>query len=264
MRWFIGQHLKDLRQAFYVEESEATCRIAIDIILIQCRKYVQNKYNLAKADTAALKGALSVPNETPKKRIKRYPGSTISVEVSDQSTTNSKFLVSGHADWAMGYSSKNEDGALLVAIEAKEKSEFSSGESQLITYLAILRENRRKAGKTNIITQGFYTNGNCFGFVCIKDSGLIMQSPTWDRRAEGGLSMVFSFIVAMLETALKSTPTTTPTKPGMLQDKEIRDFDDEVWSKIYISMDKSIVPGDDGDMTDVIDMSTMTIGTRHD
>lgn len=71
------------------------------------------------------------------------------------------------------------------------------------------------------------------------------------------MSMVFSFIVAMLETALKSTPTTTPTKPGVLQDEEIHNFDDEVWSKIYKRMDESIIVDDvnDCDMKDVIDLS---------
>lgn len=71
------------------------------------------------------------------------------------------------------------------------------------------------------------------------------------------MRMVFSFIVAMLETALNSTPTATPTKPGVLQDKEIHNFDDEVWSKVYALMDESLVVGDDSDddMNDVVDLS---------
>ncbi|KAK3174086.1 hypothetical protein OEA41_001330 [Lepraria neglecta] len=256
----LRRNLNDLRDAFYEDQSEATCRIAIDIILIQCRKYLRLKY---KAETASLatpstplKGALNAPTETPKKSIKLYPESTISVEIPNRSIPNSRFLVSGRADWALGYSSKDEDGALLVAVEAKQRSEFGAGESQLIAYLAILRENRRKAGKTDIITQGFYSDGTRFGFVCIKDDGTIVQSPTWDTHAGGGLGMVFSFIVAMLETALKSTPTASPTKPGVLQDKEIHHFDDEVWSKVYKSMKESLVV-DDGDdnMDDVIDLS---------
>ena len=134
LRWFIEQHLKDLRDAFYKEESEATCRIAVDIILIQCRKYVRLKYNPAKADAAALttpstpmKGVLNVPIETPKQRIKSYPDSTISVEVPDQSIPTGKLLVSGRADWAMGYSS-DEDGALLAVVVAKRRSEWTAGE----------------------------------------------------------------------------------------------------------------------------------------
>ena len=264
MSCFVGRNLNDLRDAFYEEQSEATCHIAIDIILIQCRKYVRLKYNPAKAETATLttpstplKGVLNVPTETPKKPIKLYPESTISVEIPNRSVLNSKFLVSARADWAMGYSSKGEDGALLVAVEAKQRSGFSTAESQLITYLAILRENRRRAGKTSIITQGYYSDSTRFGFVCIRDSGAIVQSPTWDTQAEGGLGMVFSFIVAMLETALKSNPTATPTKPGVVQDKKIYNFDNEAWSKVYTSMDESMGVGDDSDddMNDVVDLS---------
>ena len=156
----------------------------------------------------------------------------------------------------MGYSSEPEDGALLVAMVAKQRSEFSTGESQLIAYLAILREYRRRAGKTNITTQGFYSDGTRFGFVCIEDDGSIRQSPTWDTQAEGGLRMVFSFIVAMLETAFRSIPTATPTTPSPLQDKEIHNFNNEVWSKIYKSMDESLAVDDSSDdMNDVFDLS---------
>ena len=202
------------------------------------------------------KGALDAPTETSKKPIKLYPESLISVEVPDLSVPNSKFLVSGRADWTMGYSSKEEDGALFVAVEAKQMSELFIGQSQLITYLAILREIRRKAGKTNTITQGFYSDGFHFGFVCIKNNGLIVQSPTCDRRHEGGLRMVFSFIVALLETALKSTPTATPPKPGMVHDQEINDYDDKVWSKVYYTAERMLVVHDSDDkMDDVVDWS---------
>jgi hypothetical protein len=154
------------------------------------------------------------------------------VEVPNRSVPNSKYLVTGQADWVMGYSCKDEDGALLVALLTKRRSDFSNEESQLIVYLAIQRENRRKAGKTNIITQGFYSDGSRFGFVCIKNDETIAQSSTLDTHASGGLTMIFSFIVAMLKTALNSTPTASPSKPSPLQDKKIHHIDDEAWSKL--------------------------------
>ena len=203
-----------------------------------------------------MKDTLNVPAEISRKPLKLYPESSISVEISDPSVPNSSFLVSGRADWAVGYGSKAEDGALLVAMEAKQRSEFSTGESQLITYLAILREHRRRAGKTNLITQGFYSDGSRFGFISIEDDGRIWQSQIWETRTRGGLKMVFSFIVAMLETAMKNTPTASPTKPGVLQDTEIHNYDDKVWAKIYRSVKESLVVGDDSDdMDDVIDLS---------
>jgi hypothetical protein len=50
--------------------------------------------------------------------------------------------------------------------------------------------------------------------------------------------MVFSFIVAMMETAMKSSPNASLTKAGPLQDKEVNCFQDEIWSKVYASMER--------------------------
>lgn len=59
----------------------------------------------------------------------------------------------------MGYKSMGDEGSLLNAMVAKQRSEFSKGEAQLTAYLAILRENRRRAKKVNYRTQGFYSDG---------------------------------------------------------------------------------------------------------
>ena len=240
-----------MREAYYGEFSEATCRISIDIILIQCRKYVRQKYGLQKPKVDTL-GVPSTPGKaivtqaaTPassqalKWLFKLYPESAISIEIVDPRSADRNFVVCGRADWALGYGSNDEDGALLVALEAKRRSEFISGESQLIAYLAILRELSRNAGKRNLITQGVYSDGTRFAFICIKHDCSVEESPTYDTQAAGGLQMVFSFIVAMLETAMKSTSTATPTKPGAQQDKEIQNLEDEAWGMVRKLMDES-------------------------
>jgi hypothetical protein len=176
----------------------------------------------------------------PMNRVKLFPEFSLSVQMRNK---KGKFLVTGRADWAMGYSNAGDEGAILVAIEAKQRSEFSKGKAQLIAYLAILRENRLRAGKTNIITQGFYSDGSQFAFICITADGSIKRSPIFEIGWEDDLKIVFNFIITMMETAMKSTPNATPTKPGQQQEKEINDFEDEVWSKVYEQMDRSIVTG---------------------
>lgn len=189
--------------------------------------------------------------------MKIYPESTISVEVPNGSVPNGKIRVSVRADWTIGSSSKDGDNALLVAIEAKKQSAFGLG------YLAVLRENRRKAGEANIVAQGFYSDGLHYEFRCIKEDGTVLRSSTFNIIDETGLKMVFSFTGAMLETAMKSTPTATPTKPGELQDKEVHSFEGEVWAKIYRRMNASILEDDDeDDMTDVIDLSQISLSKR--
>lgn len=173
----------------------------------------------------------------------------------NKSVPNGKILVTGRADWALGYDNPGDECTLLVAMEAKQRSEFSRVEAQLITYLAILRENRRRAMKTNITTQGFYSDGTRFAFVCIIADGAIEESDIFDINRTGGLKMVFSFIVTMMETAMKSTPNASPTKSGLLREKEVNQFKDGVWTKVYTLVNKSIVAYSDDDMEDAIDVS---------
>lgn len=234
-------------------------------MLIQCRKHLRNKYQSAETSHTSNANVANATNlSTPKKavdnmlasepvkRVKLFPESSLSIEMPSKLVPNCKILVTGRADWAMGYSTaRNKDkGTLLVAIEMKRRSEFSKGEAQLIAYLAILRENRLRAKKTNIITQGFYSDGTRFAFIYIAADGIIRQSTIFNTNRERDLKLVFNFIITMMETAMKSTPNATPTRPGQLQEKEVNHFEDEVWSKVYSLMDASIVMCLDEDMND--------------
>lgn len=138
------------------------------------------------------------PSGTQNKPFKLFPEATVSIEIENESGW---FLVSGRADWALGYESTGSEGALLCAIEAKKFTEFSEGELQLVAYLAILRENRKRANKMNSVTQGFYSDGIRFCFIHIAEDGTIKSSEIFNIRSEKGLKSVFSFIVSMMEPA---------------------------------------------------------------
>jgi hypothetical protein len=212
-------------------------------MLIQCWKYLRNKFQPAETievnvtDTTnpstPERAVVNMPAMEPMKRVKLFPESSLSVEMHNKLKQNGKILVTGRADWALGYSIAGDEGTLLIAIKAKQRSEFSKGEAQLITCLAILRENRRRARKTNITTQGFYSDGSRFAFICIRADGTIGQSSIFNIEFESDLQIVFNFIITMMETSMKSTPTVTPTKPGQQQEKEVNHFEDEAWMKVY-------------------------------
>jgi hypothetical protein len=234
-------------------------------MLVQCRKYLRHKYLSAETSHNIKADVPDATNPlTPKravvnmlaveliKRVKLFPEPFLSVKMRNKLVPNGRFLVTGRADWALGYNTARDEGTLLIAIEARQRSEFSKGEAQLIAYLAILRENRLRARKTNIITQGFYSDGSWFAFICITADGTIERSQIFEIDFERDLKMVFNFIVTMMETAMKSTSNASPTKPGQLREKEINHFEDEVWSKVYAQMDASIVICSDDDMEDAI------------
>lgn len=81
------------------------------------------------------------------------------------------------------------------------------------------------------VTQGIYSDGLLFGFILITEDGIVEKSSVFDL-AKKGLQMVFSFIVSrgMMETAMKSTPT---TKPSLQRDRGFNSFHNKVLSKSY-------------------------------
>lgn len=199
-----------------------------------------------------VKSTAALPCRIPNKPFMLFPEATMSVEIENES---GRFLVSGRADWALGYVSTGNEGALLSAIEAKKISDFGKGEYQLVAYLAIMRENRKRAKKINSTTQGFYSDGQRFAFVHITEDGTVKISGTFDIRLPGALKYVFSFIISMMETAMKSTLTTTPTKPGLQRVREVSNFQDEGWTKIYALIDESVCVPDYCNPDDAIDLS---------
>ena len=94
----------------------------------------------------------------------------------------------------------------------------------MIAYLAILRENRLRAKKTNITTQDFYSNSIRFAFICNTADRIIKRSLVFDTNSVSQLKLVFSFIITIIETAIKSTPNALPTKPGKQREKEVNYF----------------------------------------
>lgn len=72
-------------------------------------------------------------------------------------------------------------------MEAKRRDLFSSAEKQLLTLLAILRELRLRAGKRNVVTQGFYTDEYRYCFMATNSDGMVEISVLYDvMSAEGG------------------------------------------------------------------------------
>ncbi|KAI9786471.1 MAG: hypothetical protein M1839_006931 [Geoglossum umbratile] len=208
-------------------------------MLLQCTLLLQKKFVV---EDYRLDG--TEPPRTPSKRprkspISLFPEADISVDIKGQST--GEFIkVQGRAGWAFGYGTKRDPlGTLLAAVEAKTRSEYSKGEAQLLAYLAILREKRLRASKTNVATQGFWSDGLQYTFMSITNSGTIEQSRSYDIMTDEGLKTIFNFIISILETAMKSAPNATPTKPGQKRDREIRDLHDEVWDHVYVLYDKA-------------------------
>jgi hypothetical protein len=165
--------------------------------------------------------------------IKVFPEMALSVQVK---RGGQKWDISGIADWAMGYGDRAalEDGAVLLAVEAKRSELIFKAEAQLLAYLATIRQLRIQANKKNVMTQGFYSDGGIYRFFCIRNNGTVMKSQLYDVSMRGKpLKSVFNFLLGMLITAAESSPNTSPTKPGQEQDKRIENFDRDVFVEVF-------------------------------
>jgi hypothetical protein len=253
----IEENLADFKRMRCRDTSEATGRLAVDLMLLACDSTLRDSYPEAftNKNPSSTSARASTPNaSTSTMAATIRPELDIGIAITDANGT--KMHVKGRVDWGYGYGNRNSSGmsTFLVAIEAKTREQFSQAEPQLLAYLAILREQRRQAGKTNCTVQGFFTDGNMYRFMSISNDGEVMASDIYFIERPGHKKTVFNFIVTILESALKSTPTVTPTKPGLQRDNEIAHYEKLVWADAYggeqyIGVDKSKVV----DMPDFFD-----------
>ena len=165
--------------------------------------------------------------------IKVFPEMALSVQVK---RGGQEWDISGIADWAIGYGDRValEDGAVLLAVEAKRSELIFKAEAQLLAYLATIRQLRIQANKKNVMTQGFYSDGGIYRFLCIRNNGTVMKSLLYDVSIRGKhLKSVFNFLLGMLITAAESSPNKSPTKPGQEQDERIENFDRDVFVEVF-------------------------------
>ena len=195
-------------------------------ILDQATKIARPSY---VAPTTPLIAPKSTSQPLP---IKVLPKMSLSVRVNKG---DREWLVSGIADWAMGYGDRTvlKDGTVLLAIKAKRREKSFNAEAQLLAYLATIRQLRIQANKKNVTTQGFFSDGENYRFMCICNNGTVMKSLSYDISLDPRqLKLVFNFLLSMLITAAESSPNTSPTKPGLEQDEEIENFNRNVFVEV--------------------------------
>lgn len=88
--------------------------------------------------------------------------------------------------------------------------------------------------KTNVVVvQGFYTDGRQYTFMSIGNDGGVHSSSALAVMNDARRKTIFNSIVRMLDTAMKSTPSASPTKPAEKWDRQLAQFETEVWGRAY-------------------------------
>ena len=231
------EKLERLARHQYLDNNEYNCRLMIDIFVLNAKVQIpessKNTISPTKQNLLSTPTVSSSPLAIQKATINMKTESDLSVTV-EHPVSSDRVCFSGRVDYTWGYSYPGDPkDYFLVAVEAKKRSQFSTAESQLLTYLAILHEKRKRAEKKNSLVQGFYSDGSRFAFLAIKDDGTIEASRIYQALNIDDRDKIFSFITTILDAAVRSSPTVTPVKDPEQRDREIEHHDKEVWQHLF-------------------------------
>jgi len=116
--------------------------------------------------------------------------------------------------------------SLLIAVEAKAKNNLDSAFSQLVVYLACLRQARIGRGRTDCSVYGITSDGYEFCFVTITHEGVVKVSRKFSI-SRGEMKTVIGSIMYILRKSLEGSPTVTQDKTNDESNVDETDDQDE-------------------------------------
>jgi hypothetical protein len=172
---------------------------------------------------------------SPPRALQIYSEVDLDVVVDDvRDASKPKTLrITGKADWAFAHGERadSSSGSIMLAVAAKS-STIGKAKYQLLTYLSTLRVLKRQHGEINATVQGFCSDGFQYCFLSVDGAGVVYNSRMYDTNVPGGLQTIYNWMVTMLETATRPSPTTTPLKPAIERDTEISQPNDKVFVRL--------------------------------
>ena len=134
----------------------------------------------------------------------------LSIEITEPSSSRRVHVV-GQADSGLGCDGREtvKEGTFLGVIEVERRQDFSMGERNLLAHLAILRELGAQQREASTMAQGFFTDGERYTFVAIRNDGTIKQSAVYGvdymlKNKQPQLKTIFNFIITILDNLRKS------------------------------------------------------------
>lgn len=183
--------------------------------------------------------------------------------------TGAPTIISGRCDVGIGYGSTTGTTisttgtttnslahpgleTILILVEAKTEATLENAFPQLLAYMGIIAAAREE--KTNSTVYGIYSDGMTYTFVRLDNNRMVSKSRPLTIVDE--LDEVFAFMVHLLSSAMESSPTCSPAKPGGKRDKDLKGFATRVEPKYFViePFEESGEAGDDL-MEDIVVLS---------
>lgn len=87
----------------------------------------------------------------------------------------------------------------------------------MFAYLGMMQSERIGSLKTNPVIQGFVTNWREYQFMSISNDAVVGMSLRLRILNERDRKTIYHWIIAMIDTAIKGTPSASPTNPGIIK-----------------------------------------------
>ncbi|KAN0072599.1 hypothetical protein V8E54_009528 [Elaphomyces granulatus] len=218
------ENLDDLSRAMYKEASEAASpgsavfalasRIAVDIMLVQCKLFLTELYpehfSTKRKKTTTCPSTSGPQCIDSGQVVKSFPELEVYLDVEHPKTKKS-IRVTGRADWGFGYGGRHvlmtENEELIVDTKYEIILSNFVDSYRFVVYHTVMS---------------------------ISTEGVIDASRQFYVHNTGDAKTIFNFVIAILESAIKSSPNVSPPKPAVLQEKEVGNYKKEVWDKIYL------------------------------
>jgi hypothetical protein len=102
--------------------------------------------------------------ESPRRDLKMFHQYDLRTAI-NHPITRERYIFTGRADWAAGHSGRGLSDSISVCVEAK-KATFSFAEQQLMVYLAICHNERKKLAKLSRLCKDLARTGNALFSRC--------------------------------------------------------------------------------------------------
>jgi len=234
----------------YNRSSEAACRVGLDLLLCECIgalvSWLHSSLVILLKHKRLQQGKVSAISPTQPTRDGQHtptPWDSVQVHCELSFThpinhipTFEDIVVGGRVDHGVGIIIKSRRKkapnrlfhSLLLCAEAKFDGRLSDALSQLIVYLASLRQSRVNRGRSDTSVYGIATDGLCYIFVTITHQGVIKKSKQFDLM-HGALSTVLGCLKYILETAMSMTSTSMAEKGVSKASDELQDDADDLF-----------------------------------
>ncbi|KAF8346750.1 hypothetical protein F5887DRAFT_960853 [Amanita rubescens] len=178
----------------YDRSSKTACRFAVDFLLCECIAAIRDEVS-----------GISATQSTDVGRRTPTPWDTVKVHCDVSFThkmeTTPKTVVYGRVDYGVGIRSNRLFYSLLLCVEANFHGNLDNVLTQLVVYLACLRQSRVNGGRSDTSVHGVATDGLSYVFVTITDEGVLKQSRLLNV-IHGDLSTVLGCFQYVLEMAM--------------------------------------------------------------